>query len=102
MVFHTMKQAARLALALSLALTAGVARAMDINMPEGVTPVSHDVYHLHMMVFWVCVGIGVVVFGAMIIAIVRFRKSAGAKAANFHESTTLEIAWTIVPVIILV
>ena len=102
MVFHTIKRAARIALGLSLALAAGAARAMDLNMPEGVTPTSHEVYGLHMMVFYVCCGIAFFVFGAMIWAIVFYRKSAGAKAAQFHESTTLEIAWTIVPVIILV
>jgi len=102
MAFHTIKKAASIALGICLALVAGTARAIDLNMPEGVTPVSHDVYGLHMMVFWVCVGIGVVVFGVMIIAIFSFRKAAGAKAAQFHESTTLELAWTIVPVIILV
>ena len=102
MAFHTIKKAAGIALGACLALVAGAARAIDLNMPEGVTPVSHEVYGLHMMVFWVCVGIGVVVFGVMIIAIFRFRKSAGAKPAQFHESTTLELAWTIAPVIILV
>ncbi|HSC46957.1 MAG TPA: cytochrome c oxidase subunit II [Gammaproteobacteria bacterium] len=102
MVFHTIKKAA-LAAALTASLLAGsAARAMDLNLPEGVTPASHEVYDLHMMVFWVCVGIAVVVFGAMLIAIFRFRRAAGAKAAQFHESTAVEIAWTIVPVIILV
>ena len=102
MVFHTIKRAA-LAAALTASLLAGTAaRAMDINLPEGVTPASHEVYDLHMMVFWVCVGIAVVVFGAMLIAIFRFRHASGAKAAQFHESTAIEIAWTIVPVIILV
>src|SRR5579862_545625 len=102
MVFHTIKKAA-LAAALTASLLAGAAAcAMDINLPEGVTPASHEVYDLHMMVFWVCVGIAVVVFGAMLIAIFRFRHAAGAKAAQFHESTAIEIAWTIVPVIILV
>src|SRR5690348_14647911 len=104
MVFHTIKKTATVALGLVLALagTSGFAAESDYNLPEGVTTSSHQVYDLHMMVFWVCVGIGVVVFGAMLIAIFKFRKSAGAKAAQFHESTTLEIAWTIVPVIILV
>jgi cytochrome c oxidase subunit 2 len=102
MVFHTIKRTASAAATLALSLLAGAARATDINLPYGVTPSSHEVYDLHMMVFWVCVGIGVVVFGAMFIAIFRFRKSAGAKAAQFHDSTAIEIAWTIVPVIILV
>ncbi len=104
MAFHTIKNAARAVLALALALAAFGAAAADsaYNLPEGVTPISHEVYGLHMMVFWWCVGIGIVVFGVMIIALVRFRKAAGAKAAQFHESTTLEIAWTIAPVVILV
>ena len=104
MVFHTIKKAATAVLGLSLALAAFGALAEDsaYNLPEGVTATSHEVYDLHMMVFWVCVAIAVVVFGAMFIAIFSFRKAAGAKAAQFHESTTLEIAWTIAPVIILV
>jgi cytochrome c oxidase subunit 2 len=102
MVFHAIKKAASAALVLVSALLATSAYAMDLNLPEGVTPVSHQVYELHMMVFWVCVGIAIVVFGAMIWAILFYRKAAGAKAAHFHESTALEIAWTIVPVIILV
>jgi len=72
------------------------------NMTKGVTPISHEVYSLHMIVFWVCVGIGVVVFGAMGWSIVHHRKSKGAKAANFHESTTVEIIWTIVPLLVLI
>ncbi|HET7176971.1 MAG TPA: cytochrome c oxidase subunit II [Gammaproteobacteria bacterium] len=104
MVFHTIKKAAGAVLVLGAMLAAGAARAADsaYNLPEGVTPVSHDVYDLHMMVFYVCCGIAFFVFGAMLWAIVFHRKAAGAKAAQFHESTTLEIAWTIVPVIILV
>ena len=102
MVFHTIKKAALAAVLTSSLLAGSAARAMDINLPQGVTPASHEVYDLHMMVFWVCVGIAVVVFGAMLIAIFRFRRAAGAKAAQFHESTAVEIAWTIVPVIILV
>jgi len=102
MVFHTMKKAARAAAIMTLSCMAGTARAVDLNMPEGVTPSSHEIYDLHMMVFWVCVGIAIVVFGAMFIAIFANRKSAGAKAAQFHDSTVIEIAWTIVPVIILV
>jgi cytochrome c oxidase subunit 2 len=98
------KKAATAALGLGLALAGSGALAEDsaYNLPEGVTATSHQVYDLHMMVFWVCVGIAVVVFGAMLIAIFTFRKAAGAKAAQFHESTSLEIAWTIAPVIILV
>ncbi len=105
MGFHTIKNAARAAILLGSGLLAGTAQALalkDYNTPVGVTPISHEVYGLHMMVFWVCFWIGVVVFGVMLIAIFRFRKSKGAQPAHFHDSTVLEVSWTIVPVIILV
>jgi cytochrome c oxidase subunit 2 len=73
-----------------------------INMPVGVTPISTEVYGLHMQMFWWCVGIGVVVFGVMFYSMIVHRKSNGAKAANFHDSTTLEILWTVIPLVILV
>jgi len=73
-----------------------------LNMPRGVTPISQDAYDLHMMILWICVAIGVVVFGAMFISIIRHRKSKGATAAQFHESTTVEIIWTIIPFLILI
>lgn len=71
-------------------------------MTEGVTPISHDLYGLHMIVFWICVAIAVVVFGAMAWSIIFHRKSRGAKASNFHESTTVEIIWTVAPLLILI
>lgn len=73
-----------------------------LNMPEGVTEVSREVYGLHMQILWWCVGIGVLVFGVMFYSMFAHRKSKGAKAATFHESTTLEILWTLAPIIILV
>ena len=72
------------------------------NMTEGVTPVSRDVYGLHMDIFWWCVAIAVVVFGVMFYTMIVHRKANGAKASNFHESTLLEIMWTVVPFIILI
>ena len=74
----------------------------ELNMTRGVTPISQDLYGLHMLVFWICVAIGVVVFAAMAWSILHHRKSKGAVAANFHESTTVEIIWTVVPLIILI
>lgn len=71
-------------------------------MTEGVTPVSKEIFHLHMLIFWICVGIGVVTFGVMFYAIIYHRKSRGAVAANFHDSLTVEIIWTIIPFLILV
>ncbi len=74
----------------------------SINMPIGVTPVSQDVYGLHMTMFWWCVAIGVVVFGVMFYSMIVHRKSNGAKASNFHDSLGLEITWTVLPFVILI
>ena len=73
-----------------------------LNMTKGVTPLSRDLYGLHMWVFGVCVVIGVMVFGAMAWSILHHRKSKGAEAASFHESTTVEIIWTVAPLVILI
>ena len=88
---------------LSLLLFSNVALAdwSDVNLREGVTEISRSVYDLHMIVFWVCCVIGVVVFGIMIISMLLHRKSLGAVPATFHESTKLEIVWTIIPIVIL-
>lgn len=74
----------------------------QLNMPEGVTTGSRDIYGLHMLILAWCVVIGIGVYGAMIIAIVRFRKSAGAKPAKFTHNTTAEVIWTVIPAIILI
>ncbi len=73
-----------------------------LNMTEGVTAVSQNVFNLHMTIFWICCGIGVLVFGAMFISMYLHRKSRGAVADNFHESVTLEVIWTIAPLFILI
>jgi cytochrome c oxidase subunit 2 len=73
-----------------------------INMTRGVTPQSLTHYHLHMTILWICVVIGVIVFSAMFISIVLHRKSRGHEAATFTHSTKAEIAWTVIPVLILV
>ena len=89
--------------ALSMLLSSSWAHAdWTVNMREGVTAISRDVYSLHMIIFWVCVVIGVLVFGVMILSMLMHRKSLGVKPADFHHSTKLEIIWTIVPVVILV
>ena len=74
----------------------------EINMTRGVTPQSITHYHLHMTILWICVVIGVIVFSAMFVSIVLHRKSRGHEAASFTHSTKAEIAWTVVPVLILV
>ena len=92
-----------LPLALSLASLSGSASAAwELNLPVGVTPLSAIVYDLHMLILWICVLIGVVVFGVMFYSIVYHRKSRGHEAAHFHHSAFAEIAWTIIPCVILV
>jgi len=86
-------------LGLVLASTANADWAL--NMPRGITELSAETYDLHMTVFWWCVGIGVVVFGVMIFSLIFHRKSAGARAATFSHSTTAEVIWTTIPVVIL-
>ncbi len=72
-----------------------------LNMHKGVTAVTQEVYSLHMLIFYICCVIAVVVFGAMIYSIIMHRKSKGAVAAQFHHSTSLEILWTAIPVLVL-
>ncbi len=72
------------------------------NMPRGVTEMSHQIYDLHMIIFYVCVAIGIGVFGVMGYSMYKHRKSKGSKAANFHENIKVEIIWTIIPLIILI
>ncbi len=88
-----------------LALLASVAHADwgGLNMTEGVSVLSKEIYGLHMEIFYWCVAIGVVVFGAMIYSLIKFRKSQGAKAdTTLVHSTKVEIIWTIIPILILV
>ncbi len=94
-------------LATTVTMAAGMQSAsagyMDtLNMTRGVTPVSERVYDLHMLILWICVIIGIVVFGAMFYSMINHRKSKGAVPATFHESTRMEIIWTIVPFLILI
>ena len=74
----------------------------QLNLTDGVTDISNQVYDLHMLMFLICVIIAVLVFGAMFISMYLHRKSRGAKPANFHENVKVEIVWTVVPFIILI
>jgi cytochrome c oxidase subunit 2 len=73
-----------------------------LNMTQGVTPISKEIYDMHMLTLWVVTIIGILVFGVMFWSIFHHRKSKGAKAAKFSHSTTVEIIWTIVPTIIII
>jgi cytochrome c oxidase subunit 2 len=73
-----------------------------LNMTQGVTPISNEIYDMHMLTLWVVTIIGILVFGVMFWSIFHHRKSKGAKAAKFSHSTTVEIIWTIVPTVIII
>lgn len=75
----------------------------DVNILPPATPIANQIYGLHMYILYVCAVIFVIVFAMMFYSIFKFRKSAGAKPdVNFHESTLIEIIWTIIPFIILI
>ncbi|MGR8933674.1 MAG: cytochrome c oxidase subunit II [Gammaproteobacteria bacterium] len=99
-----MKKIKQLFACLSLmALGIGTAQAeYALNLVKGVTKVSNDLYDLHMLILWICVLIGIGVFGTMFYSIYHHRKSRGHVAAQFHESTKVEILWTIIPTVILI
>ncbi len=103
-VVNIFSKAQRFILAGSLALGSTAAWAgYDFNIPQPATPISEQIYGLHMYILWVCAVIFVVVFAMMFYSIFKFRKSTGAKPdVNFHESTLIEIIWTIIPFIILI
>ncbi len=73
----------------------------QLDLRPGVTTVSQGAYEIHTLVMWICVVIGIIVFGAMIYSIIMHRKSRGHKAAKFDDNLTVEIVWTVVPFIIL-
>ncbi len=113
MTFGRFKQRALAALALTCLPLLATAHAhfsgstdphpWQLNMREGVTPTAHAAYDAHMIVLWICVVIGILVFGAMAVAIFKFRKSKGAVPdTSFVHSTKLEAIWTAIPVLILI
>ena len=72
------------------------------NMPRGVTDISHKVFEMHMLAFWIMCVVAFGVFGAMTYSIIKHRKSKGVTPATFHESTSVEVVWTVIPFIILI
>ena len=99
---NKLKAAGQWTAAAALLVASGLAAADELNMPVGVTDISRQVYDLHMLILYICCIIGAVVFGAMFWSIIHHRRSQGHEAANFHENTKLEIAWTVVPTLILI
>ena len=87
---------------LFLVPTSVFSEASDYNMRVGVTEVSEEIFDLHMLIMWICVWIGVVVFGIMFWSLWKYRKSSGAIAAKFDDHFWVEIAWTVAATVILV
>jgi len=84
------------------ALLPGVAQAQWLwNMQQPVTPIASQMFDLHSYIFWICVVIFILVFGVMFYSIIKHRKSVGHQAAQFHENTTVEVVWTVIPFLIL-
>ncbi len=71
------------------------------NLQVPASKVAQDVFDLHNLIMLVCLGIFIVVFGTMFYSLLKHRKSAGHKAAHFHENTTVEVIWTVIPFVIL-
>ena len=101
------KRLLSLVLGAALALTSSVSAWADLadrsreNMSRGATALGHDIYDLHMIVIWISVFIGVVVFAVMFYSLIVHRKSVGHQAEHWHEHLGVELAWTIVPFFIL-
>jgi cytochrome c oxidase subunit 2 len=74
----------------------------QLNFQTPVTAIAADIYVLHNWMIGICLVIFLAVFGVMFYSILKHRKSLGHKSASFHESTTVEIAWTVVPFVIVV
>lgn len=89
-------------LSIFFGLSSNVWADFRLNMRPGVTPISQNIYDLHMTIFWICVTIGLSVFCVMFYSIIYHRKSRHPVPAHFHESTLVEILWTIVPFILLI
>lgn len=86
-----------------LTLLTGTAQASyQLNFQEPATKLARDVYDLHMMMMYICGAIFVGVFGVMFYSVLKHRKSSGRTAATFHENTTVELIWTVIPTIILI
>jgi cytochrome c oxidase subunit 2 len=92
----------RLSAAVAVLGAAQTALANQYNLQPPQSTIAHQIYDLHSLIMWIIAAIFVVVFGAMAYAIVMHRKSVGHKAEQFHENTTVEIIWTVIPFFILI
>lgn len=91
-----------LAAMLAFALSTVAFAQNQLNMSPGATDIGTDIYDLHMLILWICIIIGLLVFGVMFYSIIFHRHDKGYKPSHFHEHTGVEIAWTVVPFLILI
>jgi len=98
----TMKLGSLIGVAMLWGPSVALAAYNELNMTESVTVLGKEIYDLHMLVLWLCTIVGIGVFGVIIYSLINHRKSKGAVAAHFHESTTVEVIWTLIPFVILV
>jgi cytochrome c oxidase subunit 2 len=82
-------------------LSQGALAEFGFNLQPPASQVAQDVFNLHNLIMLVCLGIFIVVFGAMFYSLLKHRKSKGHQAAHFHENTTVEVVWTVIPFVIL-
>jgi cytochrome c oxidase subunit 2 len=74
----------------------------QLNFPAAATKIMAEIHWLHWMMLVICTVIFIGVFGVMFYSIFKHRKSKGAKSASFHESTTVEVIWTVIPLLIVI
>lgn len=102
MTMHLKPLHALVALAATLPASLAAYATYDVDIMPPASPMALQAYDLHWGILWICVGIFFVVFGTMFWSIFHHRRSRGAKAAQFHENTTIEVMWTIVPFVVLI
>ena len=90
-----------MAIGCAIGLPGAAFAAWEWNFQPAASPVAQQIIDLHSLIFWICVAIFVGVFGTMFYALFKHRKSVGHEAVQFHENTTVEIVWTIIPFLIL-
>jgi cytochrome c oxidase subunit II len=91
----------QLVTAVALSASGAAQAALEWNLQPPVTPIARQIIDLHSFIFWVCVVIFVGVFGVMFYSLFKHRRSVGHEAAQFHENTTVEVIWTVIPILIL-
>jgi cytochrome c oxidase subunit 2 len=101
MLLKRLRAPAAIAASLLLASLPALA-SWDVDILPPASPTADDAYRLHWGIMYVCIAIFFIVFGAMFWSIFKHRKSVGAKAAQFHENTTIEVLWTIIPLLVLI